>query len=93
MIVAVVVCLSAFFSAHLFAQGCASCYTTAAAGGPQTAHALRSGILMLLFPPTLIFAGIILLVRNWKSATQDSSGLTDREPELRHLETRDEGAK
>ena len=90
MIMAAVVCLLLFCSANLFAQGCASCYTTAAAGGPQTAHALRSGILMLLFPPTLIFAGIIFVVRNWKNATQDSRDLTARE---RELETHNEGAQ
>lgn len=54
-------------SAHLFAQGCASCYTTAAAGGSQTAHALRSGILFLLFPPTLIFIGIVITLQRWKN--------------------------
>ena len=56
------------FSGNAFAQGCASCYTSAAAGGPETAHALRSGILLLLFPPTIIFAGIIITLRRWKSA-------------------------
>lgn len=55
-------------SPNLFAQGCASCYTTAAAGGSQTAHALRTGILLLLFPPTLIFVGIILTLQRWKAA-------------------------
>jgi len=54
-------------SAESFAQGCAACYTTAASGGPQTAHALRSGILVLLFPPVFLFGGIILAVRNWKT--------------------------
>ena len=60
--------LSIFCAAakHALAQGCATCYTSAAAGGPQTAHALRSGILMLLIPPVLIFAGIILLLRGWR---------------------------
>ena len=48
------------------AQGCATCYTSAAAGGPQTAHALRSGILVLLIPPVLMFGGIILLLRGWR---------------------------
>lgn len=48
------------------AQGCASCYTTAAAGGPQTAHALQSGILVLLVPPVLIFGGILVLLRRWR---------------------------
>lgn len=90
---AAVVCLLLSVSANSFAQGCASCYTTAAAGGPQTAHALRSGILMLIFPPTLIFAGIILVVRNWKNVAQDTRTLTTRERELKHLETRNEGAQ
>lgn len=60
-------CLTVFCASakQAFAQGCATCYTTAAAGGPQTAHALRSGILVLLIPPVLMFAGIILLLRGW----------------------------
>ena len=51
-----------------FAQGCASCYTTAAAGGPQTAHALRSGIVLLLIPPVLMFAGIICVMKRWNNS-------------------------
>ena len=61
-------CAFLLFSANLFAQGCASCYTTAAAGGSQTAHALRSGILLLLFPPTLIFIGVIVTLQRWKNS-------------------------
>jgi len=56
-------------ASDLFAQGCASCYTSAAAGGPQTAHALRSGILVLLFPPTILFAAIIITLRRWRGST------------------------
>lgn len=52
--------------APAFAQGCASCYTTAAAGGSQTIHALRSGILVLLVPPVLLFIGIIFLLLRWR---------------------------
>lgn len=52
------------------AQGCASCYTTAAAGGPQTAHALRSGILMLVVPPMVILGGIVVLVKRWKNRSR-----------------------
>ena len=63
----VVIFVTCACSARSFAQGCAACYTTAASGGPQTAHALRSGILVLLFPPLLIFGGIILAIRNWKT--------------------------
>ncbi len=37
------------------------CYQSAAAAGPRTAEALRHGILIMLFPPLFIFAGIIVL--------------------------------
>ena len=36
------------------AQSCAMCYTAAAAANAATIKALRSGILILLFPPALI---------------------------------------
>ncbi|HEY3928439.1 MAG TPA: hypothetical protein VGL89_08695 [Candidatus Koribacter sp.] len=34
-----------------FGQGCALCYTQAAGSGPKMIQALRSGILVLMFPP------------------------------------------
>ncbi len=34
-----------------FGQGCALCYTQAAGAGPKMVQALRSGILVLIFPP------------------------------------------
>jgi len=40
----------------LFAQNCALCYSQAAASGQRVIEALRSGILILVFPPMLIFA-------------------------------------
>jgi hypothetical protein len=63
---AIALVLTLLSSAQSLAQGCAACYTTAASGGPQTAHALRSGILFLLFPPVLILGGIVVIVRNWE---------------------------
>ena len=36
-----------------FSQGCALCYTQAAASGTKMIDALRSGILILVLPPTL----------------------------------------
>ncbi len=51
---------------NVLAQGCASCYTTAAAGVTQTIHALRNGILVLLVPPALVFVGIMFLVKAWR---------------------------
>ena len=41
----------------LYAQSCVMCYQSAAASGPRTIHALKAGILILMFPPVLITAG------------------------------------
>jgi hypothetical protein len=41
-----------------FSQSCALCYTQAAGSGSRMIAALRSGILVLAIPPTLICAGI-----------------------------------
>lgn len=45
----------------LYAQGCTMCYQSAAASGPRSIQALRSGILILMLPPVLITAGIAFL--------------------------------
>jgi hypothetical protein len=50
--------------AALHAQGCAMCYQNAASSGAKLIVALRHGILLLMFPPLLIFAGIIGLAYN-----------------------------
>jgi hypothetical protein len=41
-----------------WAQSCALCYTQAAGSGSRMIAALRSGILILAIPPTLICIGI-----------------------------------
>jgi hypothetical protein len=46
-----------------FSQGCALCYTQAAASGQKMIAALRSGILILVVPPTLGSVGMIFLMR------------------------------
>jgi len=40
------------------AQNCALCYTQAAGAGERVIQALRSGILVLVFPPMAICIGI-----------------------------------
>jgi hypothetical protein len=45
----------------LYAQSCVMCYQSAAASGPRTIHALKAGILILMFPPVLITAGVVYL--------------------------------
>jgi hypothetical protein len=45
-----------------FAQSCSLCYTQAASSGTRMIQALRSGILVLIFPPTLGTIGMIFVV-------------------------------
>jgi hypothetical protein len=45
-----------------FSQNCALCYTQAASAGARMIQALRSGILILIIPPTLGSIGLIFIV-------------------------------
>jgi len=63
---------------HAVAQGCLSCYTTTAAGGTQTVHALRNGIVVLLIPPALMFVGLMVVLRRWRSEIQPNRKVPDR---------------
>jgi hypothetical protein len=46
-----------------FSQNCALCYTQAASAGARMIEALKSGILILIIPPTLGSIGMIFVVR------------------------------
>lgn len=51
-----------FLAPPVFSQSCALCYTQAASSGSRMIQALRSGILVLIVPPTLmwlVIAGIL----------------------------------
>lgn len=57
------------------AQSCALCYTQAASSGQRMIQALRSGILILITPPTLGSIGVICVMyrkRNQVRQTEDS---------------------
>lgn len=45
-----------------FSQSCALCYTQAASAGARMIQALRSGILVLVVPPTLASVGMLFVV-------------------------------
>jgi len=45
-----------------FSQGCALCYTQAASSGARMIQALKSGILILIIPPTLGSVGMIFVM-------------------------------
>ena len=53
-----------------FCQGCALCYTQAAAAGARMIHALKSGILILVIPPTLASVGMIFVVHRKRNQTR-----------------------
>ena len=45
-----------------FSQSCSLCYTQAASAGGRMIQALRSGILILIVPPTFMSVGMIVIV-------------------------------
>lgn len=45
-----------------FSQSCALCYTQAASAGARMIQALKSGILVLVLPPTFMSVGMIFIV-------------------------------
>jgi hypothetical protein len=50
-------------SVPAFSQSCALCYTQAASAGKRMVQALKSGILVLVVPPTFMSVGMIFVVR------------------------------
>ena len=69
------------FSPAAFSQSCALCYTQAASAGHRMIEALRSGILVLIVPPTLmwlVITAIMYAKRNqFKPAGQSSGSGSD----------------
>jgi len=57
-----------------FAQSCALCYTQAASSGSRMIQALRSGILILIAPPTFMSIGMILVCYRKRNQTRDDAG-------------------
>jgi hypothetical protein len=57
-----------------FSQSCSLCYTQAASAGARMIEALKSGILILIVPPTLGSIGMIFVVnRKRNQVRRDSS--------------------
>jgi hypothetical protein len=57
-----IVCLLVALPLPAWSQGCALCYTQAASAGQKMIEALRSGILVLIVPPTLASVAMIFVV-------------------------------
>lgn len=63
-----------------FAQSCALCYTQAASSGSRMIQALKSGILILIVPPTLASIGMIFVMHHKRNQVrQTESGDESRQ--------------
>jgi hypothetical protein len=62
-----------------FAQSCALCYTQAASSGARMIAALKSGILILIAPPTFMSLGLIFVCYRRRNKTRDAASESDRE--------------
>ncbi|MFZ1050282.1 MAG: hypothetical protein WAN41_06320 [Candidatus Sulfotelmatobacter sp.] len=56
------------------AQSCALCYTQAASSGARMIQALKSGILILIAPPTLMSVGVIFVCYRKRNQTRKDDG-------------------
>ncbi len=58
-----------------FSQSCALCYTQAASAGARMIQALRSGILILIVPPTFMSLGMIFIVYRKRNQFRQAEGV------------------
>jgi hypothetical protein len=67
-------------AAPAFSQQCALCYTQAASSGSRMIQALKSGILILILPPTLGSIGMIFVVYRKSNRTRGDGGDSSEPP-------------
>ena len=60
-----------------FCQSCALCYTQAASAGARMIQALRSGILILIVPPTFMSVGMIFIMRHKRNQVRRADDAPD----------------
>jgi hypothetical protein len=65
--------------APALAQSCALCYTQAASSGARMIQALKSGILILIAPPTFMTVGVIVVCYRKRNQTRDAGDEAERE--------------
>ncbi|MGA2388949.1 MAG: hypothetical protein ABSF97_08310 [Candidatus Sulfotelmatobacter sp.] len=61
--------LTIFLPLSASAQSCALCYTQAAGSGSRMIQALKSGILILIAPPTFMSIGLIFVCYRKRNQT------------------------
>lgn len=60
-----------------FSQSCALCYTQAASSGARMIEALRSGILILIVPPTLMSVAMIVIIYRKRNQFRQAAAAPD----------------
>lgn len=65
----------------VFAQGCSLCYTQAAQSGGRMIQALKSGILILIVPPTLLTLAMVRVCYRKKDQFHDPDQISDEDRE------------
>jgi hypothetical protein len=63
--------------APAFSQSCALCYTQAASAGARMIEALRSGILILVIPPTCLTAFAFFVLHRKSRQFKQADGVYD----------------
>jgi hypothetical protein len=59
------------------AQSCALCYTQAASAGTRMIDALKSGILILIVPPTLMSIAMVFIMYRNRNRCRDAAGVAN----------------
>jgi hypothetical protein len=59
------------------AQSCALCYTQAASAGGRMIEALKSGILILIVPPTLMSIAMVFIMYRNRSRCRDAESTVE----------------
>jgi hypothetical protein len=75
---------------HASAQSCALCYTQAASSGSRMIQALKSGILILIAPPTFMSVGVIFVCWRKRNQTMNENGLKKEDEWEKRKSERDE---
>lgn len=75
--VAIVILIILLTAAPAVSQNCALCYTQAASSGSRMIQALKSGILILILPPTLGSIGMIFVVHRKRNQVRRSEDAPD----------------
>jgi hypothetical protein len=63
-----------------FSQSCSLCYTQAASAGARMIEALRSGILILIVPPTFMSVAMIFIVYRKRNQFRQEADTPDGDP-------------